>query len=207
MHLDNWLFFAFIGVAMLLRLIAGAASKAKKDSTETERRSTTTPAPPLRPTRGDSQEDQIRKFLEALGRPTSFSPPPVVRPRTDVPPRPIAPVKPPDEMVASAPLKRRPPPAPKIRLPQEAAAPRQEKLVVYPQPPPAIPVEIPRAAATPLGPGAYDIVPQTEIVRREAKIDIVSLLRSRTGLRDAIVLREIFGPPRSMQDVDLIGIA
>jgi hypothetical protein len=31
------------------------------------------------------------------------------------------------------------------------------------------------------------------------------MLRSTSGLRDAIILREIFGPPRSMQPLDLVG--
>ncbi len=199
MHLDNWLFLLFIAGAMLLRLIGNATSKAKRDSEEDERRSTTTPPPTLRPSRGDSQEEQIRKFLEALGRPSSSSPPPVVRPRTDVPPRPVAPVAPPRAM---PPLKRRPPSPPKIVTPREVAAPTP-KVAVYPQTPP-----VPVAVTPSSGPSAYDIVPQAEVVvRREAKIDIVTLLRSPSGLRNAMVLREIFGPPRSMQDVDLVGTA
>src|SRR2546430_14894360 len=37
--------------------------------------------------------------------------------------------------------------------------------------------------------------------------DIATLLRSTAGLRNAIILREIFGPPRSLQPFDLIGSA
>jgi hypothetical protein len=37
----------------------------------------------------------------------------------------------------------------------------------------------------------------------ELKTDIATLLASKSGLRDAIILREIFGPPRSLQALDL----
>jgi hypothetical protein len=37
--------------------------------------------------------------------------------------------------------------------------------------------------------------------------DIAMLLGSTSGLRDAIILREIFGPPRSLQPLDLVGSA
>ena len=37
--------------------------------------------------------------------------------------------------------------------------------------------------------------------------DIAGFLRSSTGQRNAIILREIFGPPRSLQPLDLVGSA
>jgi len=37
--------------------------------------------------------------------------------------------------------------------------------------------------------------------------DIAAFLRSSTGQRNAIILREIFGPPRSLQPLDLVGSA
>jgi len=36
------------------------------------------------------------------------------------------------------------------------------------------------------------------------KIDIATLLGSKSGLREAIILREIFGPPRSLQPLDAV---
>jgi hypothetical protein len=46
----------------------------------------------------------------------------------------------------------------------------------------------------------------TRPVRKEAELkrDIATLLASKSGLRDAIILREIFGPPRSMQALELL---
>jgi hypothetical protein len=40
-----------------------------------------------------------------------------------------------------------------------------------------------------------------------AGADIAKLLRSSTGQRNAIILREVFGPPRSLQPLDLVGSA
>jgi hypothetical protein len=38
----------------------------------------------------------------------------------------------------------------------------------------------------------------------DLKTDIAILLASKSGLRDAIILREIFGPPRSLQSLELL---
>ena len=46
---------------------------------------------------------------------------------------------------------------------------------------------------------------KTKLAR--AGIDAATFLRSPAELRNAIVLREIFGPPRSLQPFDLIGSA
>lgn len=201
MNHDNWLFLVFAGIAVLFQLLSRATSKSNKDGGPT--RPGSTPAPPALPreTRTDSQGEQIRKFLEALGRPTSSPPPPVVRPRADIPPRTVAPVQPPRVFTPAVRKivraeKRADEPGDwlkTINLPREAPPePTPPHVYVPPAPEPAIPPSAPRAV---------------KVVRREDKIDIVSLLRSPTGLRDAMVLREVFGPPRSLQDVDLIGIA
>jgi hypothetical protein len=46
---------------------------------------------------------------------------------------------------------------------------------------------------------------KTEVPRTEK--GIAAFLRSPGGLRNAIILREIFGPPRSLQPFDLVGRA
>src|SRR4030088_1229746 len=76
-HLDNWLFILLIAVAMLFRWLASVASKASKGSDETDERPTS--PPPLAPrTPVESDEERIRKFLEALGQPAGSRPPPPV---------------------------------------------------------------------------------------------------------------------------------
>src|SRR5438094_5958768 len=100
MHLDTLLFILLIAVAILFQLLTRVASKTRQagENPENEMRGSTS-APRTRPLISrapvESDEQRIRKFLEALGQPPSSRPPPPVVPRTDIPPRPVAPVRPP----------------------------------------------------------------------------------------------------------------
>jgi len=95
-HLENLLFLLLLVVAGLFQLLGRAARKASGD----EAKPTPEPAPrmpkaiPRPPT--ESDEERIRKFLEALGQPPASRPPSPVVARTDIPPRPLAPVQPPN---------------------------------------------------------------------------------------------------------------
>src|SRR5215831_21232534 len=94
--LDNLLFFLLIAVAALFQLLSKAVSKATKIPPDKKSTSSTPQRPqPIRRSPAESDADRIRKFLEALGQPQSSTPPPPVAPRTDIPPRPLAPVQPP----------------------------------------------------------------------------------------------------------------
>lgn len=215
MHFDNLLFILLVLVAILFRWLASAATKASKNSDESQRRSTSTaPPPPIRRAPVESDADRIRKFLEALGQPQDSPPPPPVVHRTDVAPRPLAPVEPPREMVAG-PLPKRRPAVPKtVELPGQIAAPPYEEKTFRPQTMPAI-FEV-QESAQPTEPPpplittpdvAYAAATRPVIGKTEDKIDIAVLLASPAGLRNAVVLREIFGPPRSLQQLDLVGSA
>ena len=160
-------------------------------------------SPPISGDADETDEQRIRKFLEALGQPTTSKPPAPVAPRTDVPPRPVAPVRPP--IAPFAELQR------EIRLPGQIpptreARPFRPKVAEPPVfevrqgPPPLEPSPVIKTAAK-----AYAIATQPISKSVEAKIDIATMLRSTSGLRDAIILREIFGPPRSLQPLDLVG--
>src|SRR5262245_25625679 len=94
--LDNLLFLLLIAVAGLFQLLSKTLGKAgKNDSSEAPSSPEPEPPGPIQRTPRESDADRIRKFLEALGQPTSSTPPPPVFPRTDIPPRPLAPVQPP----------------------------------------------------------------------------------------------------------------
>src|SRR6059036_118686 len=94
--LDNLLFFLLIAVAALFQLLSKAISKAgKRDSNETSSSPRPQTPRPIQRAPRESDADRIRKFLEALGQPSSSTPPSPVLPRTDIPPRPVAPVQPP----------------------------------------------------------------------------------------------------------------
>src|SRR4051794_20069575 len=92
--IDNLIFLLLVGVAALLRWLATKANSSGQDD---DSRKTPPVPPPERSIResSSSDEEQIRKFLEALGRPRDANAPPPVAPRTNVPPRPVAPVRPP----------------------------------------------------------------------------------------------------------------
>src|SRR5256885_10451688 len=188
-HLDNLLFLLFIAIAIFFQILTRAASKGRRRPGDT-RRISTSPSQMSRPLSGDADEtdeERIRKFLEALGQPTTSKPPAPVRPRTDIPPRPVAPVRPPIAPFAELPRK--------IRLPGQITPTRETKTFrpkvadapafevqqgpTSLEPPPVI-----KTAAE-----AYAIATQPISKSPETKIDFPTLLRSSSGLRDAIIWR------------------
>ena len=203
MHLDTLLFILLIAMAALLRLLASKAGEAKKRSQKPGQRSTSIPqiGAPARRAPAESDQERVRRFLEALGQPTTTRPPPLVVPRTNIPPRPLAPVRPPPGPFSF----------PRGTFPSEE---RQKKRVILPKTPAAIapvfevqerPVPTEPPGDIKLSPETYaiDTRPKTEVARPAT--DVATLLRSSTGRRNAIILREIFGPPRGLQPLDLVG--
>ena len=205
LHLDNLLFLLFVAIAIFFQILTRAATKSRKRPGDTTRRSPS-PSQMSRPITSESEDtnaDRIRKFLEALGQPTTSKPPAPVRPRTDIPPRPVAPVRPP--IAPFAEWQR------KIRLPGQIPPTRETKTFrpkvadapafeVQQGPTSLEPLPVIKTAAE-----AYAIATQPISKSPETKIDVATLLRSTSGLRNAIILREIFGPPRSLQPLDLVG--
>jgi hypothetical protein len=187
---DNLWFILLIVAASIVRWLWQKAAEEKEKADRPD-----VPDKPI-PRGGESQseEDRIRRFLEALGQPPGTSPPPKVAPKRWVPPTVFSPLPP---------LTTAPPPLP----PQPAPA-------SISQAPPPLPM--PERIFTPA------IVQETEFEVRDVVTQSSSepspysppmeaqpssmraKLASPQGLRDAIILREIFGPPRSLQPPDLI---
>jgi hypothetical protein len=212
-HFENLLFLLLIAVAFLFQLLARAASKASKDQTSRTQAPKRT-APPIRRAPTESDEEKIRKLLEALGQPATSRPPPPVAPRTDIPPRPLAPVQPPiaqvwkqirDERRKRDVIRRESPPPERAKRTEKILPPAMTDASAFEVHEGPLPVEQPPVIKAPAE--AYAAAARPVAKGEEPKIDIAILLASTSGLRNAIILREIFGPPRSLQPLDLVGSA
>ena len=215
--LDNLLFLLLIAVAALFQLLSKAISKAgKMDSNETSSSPKPETPRPIQRAPRESDADRIRKFLEALGQPPTSTPPPAVAPRTDVPPRPLAPVQPPPVIMPRAwrfpgQHQEKPDVSQRENAPLEQPS-RFQRNVRPPVPPPATRAfEVHEAFAAELqqppimtqSVEAYAAQKAFGIAKRaDFKTDIASLLVSNSGLREAILLREILGPPRGLQTLE-----
>jgi hypothetical protein len=211
--LDNLLFFLLIAAAALFQLLSKAISKAKKSDSNDASNSPTPQTPhPIQRAPRESDADRIRKFLEALGQPpTSTRPSPVV-PRSNIPPRPLAPVQPPPALQRVWRLPRQ------LAEKQEIKEPESASLEQSGGPQLIVPIAPALPAATFEVHEAFPIEPQQSAViktavqsdataslvakRAASKGDIVTLLGSKSSLRQAILIREILGPPRGLQALD-----
>jgi hypothetical protein len=205
--LDNVLFLLLIAAAALFQLLSKVLSKASKNPAEkTSTRPTQEKQAPIRKAPAESDADRVRKFLEALGQPPSSTPPPPVVARTDIPPRPLAPVQPPPLIPGAWRLprdRRQKPPEQPARvekssgspLPAAAVSPFDVHEVASP-----LAVQEQRMVKTPAE--AYGAATPAAGKKAELKADIATLLASQSGLRKAVMLREIFGPPRGLREPD-----
>jgi hypothetical protein len=201
-HFENLLFLLFIGIAFFFQILTRAATKSNKRPGDTQRRSTSTP-PPIsqrqQQQHPETDEDRVRKFLEALGQPTTSAPPPPVRPRTNIPPRPVAPVQPPRGAW------------PDISRKIPAAEPMQPAKVVV-ESPRSFPIgevtvvsaAAPQALEKPVMLSPIALGYETHTFASALDQSLGKLLASPEGLRNAIILREVFGPPRSLQPLELV---
>ena len=215
--LDNLLFFLLIAVAALFQLLSKTIGKAKKsDSNETSSSPTPQAPRPIQRAPRESDADRIRKFLEALGQPPSSTPPSPIVPRTNIPPRPLAPVQPPPALtrVWRKPRQR----AEKPDVSQTEITPIEEPgRLQQTIPPPipasaaatfevqaAFPVESQQPSTIKTAVESYATASQVVAKRAGSKRDIATLLGSKSSLREAILIREILGPPRGLQATDLL---
>ena len=212
MHFDqNIIFIIIAAIYGISRLIARIAEESKKQSQRRQPPPAPRPRPeytqPIQRTQPKTDEERVREFLEALGRPAETSPPPKVQPRTEFPPRPLAPVQPPASM--------RPFAKPEFRTWKE----QMKEIVVLQQPtkptpvkrvvtPPVLPAEAnepgawiaqeqAQAAVTPKA--VTEEAAEQRAIRTSAEAIWKKALRSQDALKTAIILREIFGPPRGLQ--------
>jgi hypothetical protein len=218
MHWDqNIIFIIIAAIVGISRLIARISEESKKRSQRPPQlpRAPGRPRPeytePVQRTQPKTDADRIREFLEALGQPAGTAPPPKVEPRRQIPPRPLAPVQPPASM--------RPFRKPEFRTWKEQMkeivvvqqptepVPPKIKRVVIPSAPPAVPAEANEPGAwiaqelAETAPATTKMAASTDQPGPRATAETLwkQNLRSQDSLRTAIILREIFGPPRGLQ--------
>ena len=215
MHWDQNIIFiiiaAIIGISRLVSRISEESKKQSQGRRQPPPQPPQTPQP-IRRIQPKTDEERVREFLEALGQPAGAAPPPKAQPRTQIPPRPLAPVQPPASM--------RPFAKPVFRTWKEQA----KEIVVLQQPTKAAPPESRRIVVSPLvpaeanEPGTWIEQAQTaagtkmSIARTDdqpsvrASTDTIwkQALRSPNAARTAIILREIFGPPRGVQSSNFV---
>ena len=215
MHWDqNIIFIIIAAIVAISRLVSRISEESKKQS-QRRRQPPQRPPPqpeisqPIQRTRPKTDEERVREFLEALGRPAGAAPPPIAQSRTQVPPRPLAPVQPPASMRPFAKpefrtWKEQPKEIVVLQRPIKAAPPEIRRIVV-PSPVPAEANEpgawieqeqAQMAAATKTAIARTDDQPS---VRASTDTIWKQALRSPNAARTAIILREIFGPPRGAQ--------
>ena len=102
MHWDqNIIFIIIAAIVGISRLIARISQESKKQQQKRPPQPPRAPGPrpeytqTVQRTQPKTDEERVREFLEALGRPVGTAPPAKVQPRTEFPPRPVAPVQPP----------------------------------------------------------------------------------------------------------------
>ncbi len=203
MHLDGILFALLIGVAGLLRILAKKAGETNRPGPPS--RSNTPPRANLPPPRPEiSDEERIRRFMEALGQPPSSRPPEPVRQRPTYQ-RPIVARHVPPFPSPLPPLTARPLPEPELVVPAAPVAAQMAKPVV-PESPVFETYKSVRPEEQPIDKTGI-LAAELHTAHQISDGSIASLLRSSTDLRNAIILREIFGAPRSLQPFDLVGSA
>ena len=196
---DLIIFLVLGGLALLFRWLTNQASN------QPEKPSRPLPNEPLTREPTESDEERVRKFLEALGVPQGTPPPPPVKPRPVRPRRVVTPQAQPPKVRRSfvQPLPplvttpEEPPPSPVTSSP-EATGTMFEVAPPSPLPElPAMPV-----AATPLL-VRHEPVPPTATVGPPATS--LGKVGDRSTLRQVIIWREILGPPRGLQPLAQAG--
>ena len=201
---DHPIIIIIVVAAALLRWLSQKSDAGKPDPERPM-----VPDQPI-PRGGETQteEERIRRFLEALGQPATSAPPPKVTPRSTAPKREVLPHIPPFKSPLP-PLTTVPPPL------VTASPPLPAFLTSATQAPPPPPSE--QRVFKPATPqeGGFEVQELgAQILSGSSRVDrgaaaeqrgFTLKLASIQNLRTAIVLREIFGPPRSLQPVDPIG--
>jgi hypothetical protein len=186
---DTVIFLVLAGIAVIFKWLSQGSGDAKKPSPPS-------PNKPIQRAPPESEEERVRRFLEALGVPTGSPPPPLVRPRT-ITPRPVAGGPPPKKIKRSwaQPL------PPLVTTPEEVLPPPvvPEPVFVEMPPAPVAALPSPPPAEVSLPSSSKRPIAKPKLARAFPGSSLGSILRSREQIRQAIILREVLGPPKGLE--------
>ena len=222
MHLlaaaENIFFLILVAAIGLIRWIMVAAESGKNSKAQ-KRADPPKPNAPLERAPTQTEEERVRRFMEALGVPTTNTPPPKTTRRAVTPNIPrtktIRPIDPfPQPRTASWPpvtTTSVPTPTP-VFIPGMPVPPLINEVIASPKETTirtassAIFEVRDVAGGSPEEPpllqpvtDAYRAITTARPLVRSESVNWQEIVRSPNGLRDAIILREIFGPPRGLQ--------
>ncbi|HEX8294987.1 MAG TPA: hypothetical protein VF593_01700 [Chthoniobacteraceae bacterium] len=207
----------FVALAAAFAFISWLSGKLNRGSTTPpEASERTAPGQTLRPPPANSEEERMRRFLEALGLPADPTSVPA-KPATPPRPRPAHQQRPVPPIIAAPPLpqwprpKNRPAPEvhqapplsfPRPATPEKTPAPVRAGEQIEPEPTPAksVPAELPQPRIfqpTTTFPGARE---EQEKRTGPTLAETLRLaLSSPQQLRSAFILAEILGPPPGLR--------
>ena len=191
---DTIIFLVLAGIALVFKWLTKQASSEKEEPTGPSPNE-----PAQRPPPPQSDEERVRRFLEALGAPPGTKPPPPVRPRQAVPRRVVTPTSPTTPRRVTKRKWEQP-------LPPLTSSPLPPPIVVEVPSPPA-PSPPPPAPRMPVSLPLSPLIPAERTApepRLAPMASLGELLRRRGSVRQAVVLREVLGPPRGLQPRDEI---
>lgn len=182
----------------MFQLLGKAARKASTSETKRESKPQRRVSKPIPRGGGESDQERIRKFLEALGNPPpARTPPPVAKPPTYRKPLVLTRIPP----LASPlpPLVTRPPDLPAET--QTIFVPVEKREKPAPALEPMFQVHESQRVPEPIA-AADEPGTKMQSPAQRYRTDITTLLKSPFALRDAIIVREILGPPRGVLTFD-----
>src|SRR5947209_5132089 len=197
-HLENLLFLLLLVGAGLLQLLGRTLRKPDTgDENPQPKASPELPKPIPRAGR-ESDQERVRKLLEALGQPpASGGPPPVAQRPIYRKPLVLPRVRPLGSPLP--PLMTRPPDVPtRPDISPDTIAPPAHRFEIHEPQAPAQPVPVVAVSRVP------ESAIQPQIAAAQSNLGARKLFPSPFTLRDAIIVREILGPPRALREVELL---
>ena len=194
---DTLIFLVLAGIALVFKWLSSQGSVDAERPAPPSAPNEPAPRTPMPRAPAQSEEERVRRFLEALGAPPGSAPPPSIRPRPVAPRRVVTPTAqtPPPKIKRSwvQPL------PPLVTIPEEQPLPPR---MTVPEPLPPV-LETSEPPPLPLAPPRR-VVRQTPVVPAASprSVSLGEMLRARGSARQAMILREILGPPRGLQAFD-----